>query len=170
MARIKTLDKQDCNGETFAIIQGKILTNHGYKDIEELQEGNFIVNERGRFCKVKGIKKSYLLDKKALQLKDTIFTADMLFLTKKVYGSFDVEACYKAIFKDVRTNRALGHFDRFSKGGIYDLSKSVTAKVPSLPMATPIYTLIVQGARWCIVDGMTMACAKEIRGFRVKED
>lgn len=178
MARIKTLDKIDCDGETFSIIEGKVLTPYGYRNIETLERGDFILNEKGKAFQVRGVKQSFLLDKKAVKVGDTIVTADMMFLLdEKAYGSFDVEGCYKAVFKDVRTSLALGHFDRRGLP-LYDINVIETytngiylkATPVELPMATPIYTLIVDGARWCIVDGMTMACAKEIRGFRVKED
>lgn len=178
MARIKTLDKRDCDGETFSIIQGDVLTSNGYKPIEELQTGDFISNEKGNFKRVKGVKRSFLLDKEAIKVGDAVVTKDMMFLLdEKAYGSFDVDKCYIAVFNDVRTSLALGHFDRRGLP-LYDINVIETftrghrlcSSPISLPMATPIYTIIVDGARWCIVNDMVMACAKEIRGFRVKED
>lgn len=178
MARIKTLDKIDCDGETFSIIEGDILTPCGYRPINTLDEGDHIIDEKGRARKVKGVKHSFLLDKKAIRVKDAIFTKDMLFLLDEdAYGSFDLDECFKAVFNDVRTSTALGHFDRVGKQ-VYDLNVITTysngihlvAEEVDLPMATSIYTVIVDGARWCNVNGMTVACAKEIRGFRVKED
>lgn len=178
MTRIKTLNKKDCDGETVSIIKGRVLTSCGYKDVEDLQVGDFLVDEEGRMCKLKDIKRSFLLNKGAIQLGDTIVSSDMMFLLDEgAYGSFNVEACYKAVFKDVRTTSTLGHFDRLGLP-IYDLNaikaytkgKQLRGKKVNLPMSTPIHTLIVDGARWCIVDEMLLACAEEIRGFRVKED
>ena len=177
MARIKTLSKQDCDGETFSIIQGNVLTFNGYKDIEELKEGDLVLDERGRAHILKGIKQSFLLDKPAVKVGNTIVTADMMFLLdEKAYGTFDTEGCYKAVFNDVRTATVLGHFDRRGLP-LYDINPIITysnghyltSSPVDLPMSTKIYTLIVDGARWCVVDDMIMACAKEIRGFRVKD-
>lgn len=170
--------KRDCDGESCSIIKGRVLTVNGYKDVEDLKDGDLILNEKGRAHILKGIKESFLLDKPVVKVGDTIVTADMMFLLdEKAYGTFDVDGCYKAVFNDVRTPTVLGHFDRRGLP-LYDISQIITysrghyltASSVDLPMATKIYTLIVDGARWCIVDDMVMACAKEIRGFRVKED
>ena len=178
MARIKTLAKRDCDGESCSIIKGQVLTMNGYRDIEDLRDGDLILNEKGRAHVLKGIKESFLLDKPAVKVGNTIVTADMMFLLdEKAYGTFDTEGCYKAVFNDVRTSTVLGHFDRRGLP-LYDINLIVTytnghyltSSPVDLPMSTKIYTLIVDGARWCVVDDMIMACAKEIRGFRVKED
>lgn len=164
---------QSCSCSS-CIIKGKILTNEGYKNIEELQVGDNIVYQGKQHC-VAGIKTSKLGSRKAIRFEyhDAVFTDDHLFKVNGGYAAYDLSGYFREAANALTDGKVWGTYARSKEGKYkefhsgtnlianengYSLNKVFIAAEFTEDIVT--YIPIIEGSEWCIVDGMVVACAR----------
>lgn len=173
----------NCNcysGDGGCFIEGRILTDKGYVNIKELKVDDFIIFENKKY-KVSGIAKSKLGKRKAIAIvgvKGLVLTDDHLIKVYNGVAAYSAEEYRKNQKKILQDNKVFGTYDRKlnGKNGIISLLKSKVkflkdskefesevVKVEKYDENTVTYLPIVEGADWCIANGIIVACAKEIK-------
>ena len=173
----------NCNcysGDGGCFIEGIILTDKGYVNIKELKVGAFIIFDNKKY-KVNGIAKSKLGARKAIAIvgvEGLVLTDDHLIKLSNGIGAYSAEEYYKNQRKVLQDNEVLGTYYRRIDGQNEVLSlfknkvkfvknskdfESETVEAAGYDSNTVTYSPIIEGTDWCIVNGIIVACATEIK-------
>lgn len=149
----------DCPDNDSCIIHGNILTTFGYKPIELLQIGDYIVSNDNKPYRVTGIKTSCIGFRKAIGFQDNeaVYTDDHLFLINNEYRAYNIAGYNKEASKTLTDGKVNGTYARVNKREVLPIENIVIFDMPS---DTVTYTPIVENCEWCIVNGKVVACAR----------
>lgn len=149
----------DCSDNDSCIIHGNILTTFGYKPIELLQIGDYIISNDNKPYRVTGIKTSCIGFRKAIGFQDNeaVYTDDHLFLINNEYRAYNIAGYNKEASKTLTDGKVNGTYARVNKREVLPIENIVIFDMPS---DTVTYTPIVEDCEWCIVNGKVVACAR----------
>ena len=151
----------NCNcysGDGSCVIKGSVLTNKGYIPIQNLKNGDFILDVENKEHRVIGLKRAKLGKRKALRINNTIYTNDHLFKIGNSYFAKDIIGCKKELCTKFKVDNLYVHYVNIPKNKIHKLEQGIEFDMDS---NTSTYIPILEDYEWCIVDGLEIACLRK---------
>ena len=149
----------DCCGDS-CIISGKVYTDQGLVDIHDLKIGMLVIDDAGNKCTLRGIVVGKLQNRKSIKIGNCVFTDDHSYIDANgCVCSFDTKGYFASLAKIPTDGSIQGKY--INKSPVYPLDDtSITFELGSMPASTSTYTLIVEGADFVKMDGVTASCAR----------
>ena len=149
-----------CSCGDSCVISGKVLTKQGYVDIADVKVGMVLLSEQGKDCIVKGIVTGKLQHRKAVEVGNCVFTDDHSYIApngRKCTVNFG--GYVQSLSREVQDGDVKG---KYVRQNLLYLAKDTDLDfvVKEMPEDTKTYTLIVDGADFVQMDGVTASCAR----------
>ena len=143
-----------------SIIKGQILTKRGYVEVSEISVNDVVIDDNGNDRNVKGIALSNVGNRKVITIGDNTFTDDYCFIAPNGRKCVvDFKGYVQSMHKNVTDGFAQGVYVR---NNLIYLAEHTDLRYLSeeLEPSQCCYALIVDGADFIQMNGVTVACAR----------
>ena len=163
----------NCSDGDGCFIEAEIATPNGYKDIKNIQVGDYICCADGYSHKVKYILSKTLANRNVVKFDNgLILTGDHIIFTKQGAKTYNLEAYHNCNQNFTLDNGKVATYetpDVMQAGMVEDIEcrsggfARVFPQIIEMPQDTKTYTLVIEDCDNCIANGYKVRCANIVK-------